>query len=100
MREIVLDCRLLQQRAEANEYLKQVFGFPNWYGRNMDAFHDFLSELSDVRIILTHPEELDNGQSYCRRVFRVIRDVSENQDSVELVIQEDEPGMEERRCST
>ena len=40
---IELDCGLLTDRKQAHEYLKEKFGFPDYYGRNLDALYDLLS---------------------------------------------------------
>ena len=45
VKEFVIDCRKMTSRAEAHEHLAEVFGFPEYYGRTLDALHDCLTDL-------------------------------------------------------
>ena len=42
MKEVVLDFSGIKTYWELHEYLKKVFQFPDYYGRNMDALWDCL----------------------------------------------------------
>ena len=77
MREIVLDAGRLSERERAQEYLKESFGFPDYYGKNLDALHDMLGELGDVRIIFRNAVAFDEKYGYPKRVLNVMRDAAE-----------------------
>ena len=47
MREIVLDCRDIANKRQLHEALKAVLCLPEWYGKNLDALFDCLTELDD-----------------------------------------------------
>lgn len=72
MREIILDSSRLMERRDAQEYIKDSFGFPGWYGKNLDALHDMLGELGDVRIVLKNSGLLQEKYSYGKRVLNVL----------------------------
>ena len=54
---VELDCSLMTGRAETHDYLKEKFFFPEYYGNNLDALHDCLTDLDNVEITITVPEE-------------------------------------------
>ena len=52
MEHIQLDCSQMTDRASAHAYLARVLDLPDWYGSNLDALHDCLTELTGkVRLI-------------------------------------------------
>ena len=46
-----LDGTRLQDRDAAHEYLQETLGFPDWYGKNLDALFDLLTEQTDETMI-------------------------------------------------
>jgi ribonuclease inhibitor len=56
---IVLDCSRMTSRPEAHSYLQQALELPEYYGRNLDALYDLLTERSgETEITLMHPQLL------------------------------------------
>ena len=39
-----LDGTCMQERTAAHDYLQKMLGFPEWYGKNLDALYDLLTE--------------------------------------------------------
>lgn len=76
MREIVLDADRLLNKGDMGEYMSEVFPFPEYFGKNLDALHDLLSEVEeDTDIILTK----DNVRQICasRYAYKVLRVMSD-----------------------
>lgn len=73
-RIIRLDGRCMRDRTSTHEYLKKKFGFPEYYGNNLDALYDLLTELSwPVKVILTHSDALTDQQpDYGKKILRVL----------------------------
>lgn len=69
--KIILNCEKLLQREQAHEYLAKMLDFPEYYGKNLDALFDCLTELSDRTIVLLGAEALSND-SYGARVRTVM----------------------------
>lgn len=56
---VELDGRELTDRATAHTYLAQQLNFPDYYGRNLDALYDLLTEHSGpLEIVLFHVEDM------------------------------------------
>ncbi|MBP3306306.1 MAG: barstar family protein [Anaerotignum sp.] len=72
----ILDGKKMVSREEAHAYLKDTFGFPDYYGKNLDALHDCLTEQKDVEIEVQHEEEMLAALGkYGEKLMQVLDDV-------------------------
>lgn len=63
MKKIVLDFGTCSTKKEIHAYLKEQFGFPDYYGENLDALYDCLTDLAeDVKICF----EENGGDACCK----------------------------------
>ena len=46
-----LDGACMRERAAAHDYLQETLGFPEWYGKNLDALFDLLTEQTEETIL-------------------------------------------------
>ena len=74
MRIVTIDCSTIADRDGFHTAMEEALGFPSWYGRNLDALHDCLTDISeDTRIHLVNwadaEEKLGN---YARSAKRAI----------------------------
>lgn len=51
MKEILIDCTAIKDRASFHEILAQSMDFPEWYGRNLDALHDCMTDISAETVL-------------------------------------------------
>jgi len=88
MEIIILDGRKMTSFDELHDYIKRIFRFPSYYGRNLDALADCLSELGPhVTVILNNADAMKEGLGvYADKLLRVFRDVSSEQKSFNFVI--------------
>lgn len=79
MRQITVDCASVTDRAQLHQLLAQTLEFPAWYGGNLDALHDCLSEISkDTELTLTNWQLLkENLGDYASRLVFVMHRASE-----------------------
>ena len=79
MREILIDGATVSSMEEIHHTLAESLSFPEWYGKNLDALHDCLSELSsETCITILNAEILAEtlGSGYIR-LCRVLSDSAE-----------------------
>ena len=87
MRMIKLDCRRLRSPDQGHTYLADALCLPTWYGRNLDALYDCLSEpMPATVLVLEHCAEVSTPFSV--RVRNVMRIAAENNDTL-MVMEED-----------
>ncbi|MBQ7416318.1 MAG: barstar family protein [Oscillospiraceae bacterium] len=55
MTEHIIDFSTVESARDFHQVLAQTLGFPEWYGHNLDALYDCLTELeAPVRLVLEH----------------------------------------------
>lgn len=52
MKEIVLDCAEISDKKQLHKALADALDFPQWYGNNLDALMDRLTELDEIHLVL------------------------------------------------
>ena len=83
MKQIILDGNILADAAQAHDYLKEMLEFPEYYGKNLDALHDCLTDLEDVEITITSPDE--DGAIF-QRILRVFKAADRENETLYLNI--------------
>ena len=82
--EVILDCSKCSDRSSAHAYLKEQFGFPDYYGNNLDALYDCLMELSDCEILLQNPAALYEMGEYGMALLETLKDAARDNPRLEL----------------
>ena len=90
MKYVVIDCEKLLQKEQAHLYLAEVFDFPDYYGRNLDALFDCLTELGECTIVFEGENILRGTNSYGIKVLKVLEEASRVNSNLRLKIQEAE----------
>ena len=77
--KVTLDGRSIADNRELHELLRRELHFPEWYGCNLDALYDCLTDLTeDTEIEILHNAELEQAlDGYAYGFFRVLRDAAE-----------------------
>lgn len=59
MRQIVIDCAGITGAEQLHDALSKALGFPQWYGRNLDALYDCLTGIGEeTELTLVNFQEL------------------------------------------
>lgn len=70
-----------------HDYLQMIFGFPEYYGKNLDALFDCLGDLEDTEIHIRHIEDVDE---FSLKVLRVMDEVAEEYENLLITYDRDE----------
>ena len=81
--KVVLDAMRLQRKEDAHKYLREALNFPEYYGGNLDALHDCLTELEDVVIEFVNADKVSGG--YFARVLEVFRDSADENPGLKIL---------------
>lgn len=79
MRIAIIDGSAITSMTDIHAALAQQLSFPAWYGGNLDALHDCLTDLHEETMVsLVHGEALQDtlGPAYTR-LCRVLSDSAE-----------------------
>ena len=83
MKQVTLDGNILADAAQVHDYLKERLEFPEYYGSNMDALYDCLTDLNDVEVTITAP---DKDSAIYQRFLRVLKAADRENDSIKIQI--------------
>ena len=78
MTHIVIDGSAVRDRESLHALLAERLSLPDWYGRNLDALHDCLTEIRDVTVVLRNAGSMTAALGrYGEAALRVLRDAAE-----------------------
>lgn len=78
MNKVIVDCSGITDARQLHEALKEALRLPEWYGHNLDALYDCLTELCDeTHLILLH---WDRDAAYSAGFLSVFDDAHEESD--------------------
>lgn len=79
---IILDAAMLRERLPAHDYLKEALALPDYYGKNLDALYDCLTELGETEIQFVNLDAA--GDSYFSRVLDLFQEAREENPRLHL----------------
>ena len=79
---IILDAAMLRERLPAHDYLKEALALPDYYGKNLDALYDCLTELGETEIQFVNLDAA--GDSYFSRVLSVFQEARDQNPRLRL----------------
>lgn len=87
METIRLDAARLRGRQDAMDTLGAALSLPEWWGRNLDALYDCLTDLDrPVRLVVADAADLD-ASPFGRRLLRVLADAAADTPWLELELE-------------
>ena len=94
MRKIILDMNVPQSKEEVQDYLMEKMGFPEYYGKNLDALYDELTSVTSptaIGFFMPCPEMADMDidlMVYIDRVRGVFGDAEEANPDLAVIVGE------------
>ena len=91
MKRVTLSGNRMKTKASLHAYVARKLKFPDYYGNNLDALHDCLSERSTpLHITVTYTARLkENVGDYADAFLQVLTDVAEENKYITLSTHED-----------
>lgn len=80
---VLLDGQEMRDRKSAHDHLKTQLILPDYYGRNLDALYDLLTERGEPIIIMVQNQE----EIYTPALLRTLQDAAKNNPALEVVIE-------------
>lgn len=87
MKKVILECDNLLQKEHAHSYLAQMLDFPDYYGKNLDALFDCLTELGECTIMLKGEHILHRKDCYGTKVLQVFEEAVQANPGLKLEIE-------------
>ena len=76
MQKIILDLRDISDKEALYDRIESAFAFPDYFGRNLDALYDLLTEISDDLCIgLYLPDDI--SFPYLKKLHRTFTDAEQ-----------------------
>ena len=72
MEERIIDCTQIKTPEDLHRIFQEVLDFPQWYGSNLDALFDCLSEISGKVRLLDWETAEDRLGAYGKKAKKVI----------------------------
>ena len=79
---IVLDALCMEEKETAHTYLKEKLRLPDYYGGNLDALYDCLTDEEEMEIEVENREQ---AGKYFLRIWNVLLDAAEENESLQLI---------------
>jgi len=110
MKKVILDLSVPENKKELHEYIAGELSFPDYYGKNLDALYDMLTDISEPTAIGLFPptpdfNELDMDlMVYIDQLCDVFRDAEKSNPELAVIFgdivenldpDEDYPGTDE-----
>ncbi len=88
MGELRLNAKIVKTRAQLHDAMAKTFGFPDWYGRNLDALYDLLTSCSNTHFTLENAEliQLNLGR-YGDLLLRLLQDAAKENSGFTLSLE-------------
>lgn len=88
MKKVIINCAEINSRYQLHEKLADALSFPEWYGRNLDALHDILTDFSEDTLITFSNFVIleENLGRYALLLKKVVLDASEENEKVHIEI--------------
>lgn len=88
MRTITLDINRLYSVPELHKYLRNALALPAYYGANLDALYDCLTEIAEPTQLIVPANVTDNEKLgwYGEQLLQVLQDAAEENENLQVIV--------------
>lgn len=85
----VIDLKDVQSKEDFHDRIEEGFDCPDYYGRNLDALYDVLTdEVEDVEIYFTNAADMaENMDKYYDAFVEMCEEVQQDYENITIVIE-------------
>ena len=86
-RRIWLNGSRLCNRSDMSDYMSEVFNFPDYFGRNLDALHDCLEEVDEEVDVVLDRECVKTmcSNDYAYKVLLILGRAAQNNPNIRIL---------------
>ena len=90
MKTVTIDCAGIRDKASFHDTMESALAFPSWYGKNLDALHDCLTEVfTNTRICFVNWHSLEETLGlYTVAIRRAMNHAAEENPCIEIVYED------------
>ena len=90
---VLLDGTIILHREMLHDTLATGLRLPPWYGRNLDALYDCLTDVQEETVVILRDQAAleEHLGGYGRRLLRLLEDVSQENPHIRLEIAGETP---------
>ena len=83
---VLLDGNTILNREMLHDTLSAALCLPEWYGRNLDALYDCLTDVQEETVVILRDQAAleEHLGGYGRRLLRLLEDVSQENPHIRL----------------
>ena len=84
-KKYVIDCDKMTDRASAHAHIAEVLGFPEYYGNNLDALFDCLTDMRACDIKIINAGGLNKLEEYGGALMAVFNEAASSNDRIRII---------------
>ena len=87
MKSVILDGEVILTREDLHKALREGLAFPEWYGNNLDALHDVLTDCREKTVIALAdlPILEEHLGDYAVYLLRVLNDCAQDNPHIRVL---------------
>ena len=89
MKKVTIDLRNIETPRAMHVYMAYVMNFPSYYGRNLDALYDMLTEIGEpTQMMIRRPADLpDEMKALFPRLSLVLHDAQTENENLQVFVE-------------
>ena len=87
MTTYTIDCKEIVDRVSAHNYIADILKFPEYYGKNLDALFDCLTDMGECIIEFKNIDSLSCLAEYAKPLLSVFMDAAENNGRIQIIME-------------
>lgn len=86
MEEKIIDCSTIRTKEDLHRLFRETLSFPEWYGNNLDALYDCLTECAGTVRLLDWDTAENHLGAYGKKAKKVIATAALHNTALDLYI--------------